>query len=256
MICNFDLFLIGLLIIVIIFLYDQVKSIIYNKNEGFQSTTTSYQADIEAIRNLSSIATQLNSSNSLTMPGVLNVNTLNTKGTLKIGSWTLMDRNGHLQFIKDGTAYNDDYSKIPQDTGFIAMGQDGNIWSNRSTGRGWLADNKLNVSGGTINGDLIMNGKIAMNDNRIILRGINDPNHYIKWNGETDGPEISACGGINITRQCPPNNYTYPNPYIKLGEWQISATNDQASLRFDRPGKSGRYYLLVGNWAQYGYWGS
>ena len=49
-----------------------------NKTENFQSTTTGYQADIEAIRNLSSIASQLTLSNQLTMPGALNVtNNLN-----------------------------------------------------------------------------------------------------------------------------------------------------------------------------------
>ena len=41
--------------------------------------------------------------------------------------------NGHLQFIKDGTVYNNDYNKIPVDTGFFAMTQDGNLWINRKT---------------------------------------------------------------------------------------------------------------------------
>jgi hypothetical protein len=43
------------------------------KRENFQSTTTGYLADIEAIRNLSNIATQLTTNNTLTMPGALNV---------------------------------------------------------------------------------------------------------------------------------------------------------------------------------------
>jgi len=61
--------------------------------------------------------------------------------TLRIGSWILRDYNGHLQFVKDGTAYNNDYGAIPTDQGFLAMAQDGNLWLNRSTGRGWVADN-------------------------------------------------------------------------------------------------------------------
>ena len=61
--------------------------------------------------------------------------------SLKIGSWTLRDKNGHLQFVKDGTAYNDNYGAIPADQGFLAMAQDGNLWSNKSSGRGWVADN-------------------------------------------------------------------------------------------------------------------
>jgi len=43
------------------------------KRENFQSTTTGYLADIEAIRNLSNIATQLTTNNTLIMPGALNV---------------------------------------------------------------------------------------------------------------------------------------------------------------------------------------
>jgi len=73
-------------------------------------------------------------------------NNLNVKDSLKLGSWTVRENKaGHLVFIKDGTKYDDDYGKIPQDTGFIVLSPDGNIWANRSSGRGWLADNKLNV---------------------------------------------------------------------------------------------------------------
>jgi hypothetical protein len=61
--------------------------------------------------------------------------------SLKIGTWTIIDRNGHLQFVKDGTAYNNDYGAIPANQGFLALAGDGNLWSNRSTGRGWIADN-------------------------------------------------------------------------------------------------------------------
>jgi hypothetical protein len=75
-------------------------------------------------------------------------NQLNTN-KLKIGSWTIQEINGHLQFIKDGTVYNDDYSKIQPDTGFIAMTQDGNLWINRKTvsGRVWgfLTNNFNNI---------------------------------------------------------------------------------------------------------------
>ena len=53
-ICKKDILLLILCIIVIYLLYKD-----FIKKEGFQSTTTGYQADIEAIRNLSNIATQL-----------------------------------------------------------------------------------------------------------------------------------------------------------------------------------------------------
>ncbi len=63
--CTYDVLFI---IIFFVFIY-----MFFFKNEGFQSTTTGYQADVEAIRNLSSIATQLTSNNTVTMPGKLNI---------------------------------------------------------------------------------------------------------------------------------------------------------------------------------------
>jgi hypothetical protein len=73
---------------------------------------------------------------------------------IKIGSWLLRDVNGHLQFIKDGTVYNDDYNKIPQNQGFFAMAQDGNLWLNRSLKPGWIADNFYN----SVPGAFLING--------------------------------------------------------------------------------------------------
>ena len=99
-----------------------------------------YLEDVETIRNLSTIATQLQAGG-LTCPGSLLVSE-----NLKIGSWTIKQNvHGHLIFVKDGTSYNNDYSSIPENTGFLAMAQDGNFWSNRSTSRGWLPDNISNL---------------------------------------------------------------------------------------------------------------
>jgi hypothetical protein len=69
-ICNFDLIILVIVMFFVVFAYDQIKNLINNK-ENFQSTTTGYQADIEAIRNLSSIATQLTTNNKLTIPSSL-----------------------------------------------------------------------------------------------------------------------------------------------------------------------------------------
>ena len=236
-ICIYD-FLFMLIFIILGLIYYKLPD---SSKENFDATSDMkavinqvYNADIEAIRNLSSISTQL-IAGGLTVPGKLSIT-----GQLKVGSWTIQDSNGHLQFIKDGVQYDNDYGKIPQDTGFIAMSQDGNIWSNRSTGRGWLADNKLNISGGTINGSLTVNNdlniggklttrridandvvninnKLAMNDRPIFIRGENDGNHYIKYSGTTDGPEIAGCGGINIVRPCAGGN-----PLMRVGDWTLS----------------------------------
>jgi hypothetical protein len=98
-ICNKDILLV---IIVICLLYLFYKDNI--RKEGFQSTATGYQGDIEAIRNLSNIATQLTTNNTLTMPGVLKtVNTISVdtgsvgntnKGFIETNYGDLGDRYG------------------------------------------------------------------------------------------------------------------------------------------------------------------
>ena len=88
-ICIKDIYLIILSLIVLYLFYSRIYE------EKFQNTSTGYQADVEAIRNLSSIATQLTTSNKLTMPGALTVtNDLSVGGDAYIGK----DKN----FILDG----------------------------------------------------------------------------------------------------------------------------------------------------------
>ena len=65
-ICIKDIYLIILSLIVLYLFYSRIYE------EKFQNTSTGYQADVEAIRNLSSIATQLTTNNQLTIPGALN----------------------------------------------------------------------------------------------------------------------------------------------------------------------------------------
>jgi len=59
-----------------------------------------------------------------------------TNGSLQIGDWTISQNgDGHLVFQKAGG----DPGK--PDTGYIRFASDGNIWANRSSGQGWVADN-------------------------------------------------------------------------------------------------------------------
>ena len=74
--------------------------------------------------------------------------------TLRIGSWILRDYNGHLQFVKDGTAYNNDYNAIPADQGFLAMAQNGDFWHNQRRTSGWISDIIYN----SIPGAFLING--------------------------------------------------------------------------------------------------
>ena len=72
--------------------------------EKFQSTATGYQADIEAIRNLSNIATQLTTNNTLTMPCALNVtNSLSANDNISVKNKTVEGgRIRILNSLKDG----------------------------------------------------------------------------------------------------------------------------------------------------------
>jgi uncharacterized protein (UPF0333 family) len=75
-ICNFDLIILVILMFIVNFFYDTIKKY-FNVKEGFDATSDMkavinqvYNADIEAIRNLSSIASQLQAGG-LTVPGNL-----------------------------------------------------------------------------------------------------------------------------------------------------------------------------------------
>lgn len=169
---------------------------------------------------------------------------INANGELKLGTWSVRENKaGHLIFIKDGTKYDDDYSKIPQDTGFIALGQDGNIWSNRSTGRGWLADTKLNVSGGTVSGPLNVTGQlnmgdmIVMNDKQIRFRGAGDGNHFMGFDGSIDGPIIAGNQQVGIFKSA-----NRENPTLRLGDWTINRQNNRGNC-----GKSAGTALVLSN---------
>ena len=275
--CIKDLYLIFLTIIIFYLLYCNICS----KKEGFAASDDIkaaigevYNADIEAIRNLSSIAKQLMTTQNLTIPSDLTVpGKINTTGPLKIGSWTIRDYKGRLEFIKDGVQYNDDYNAIAKDKGFLSMSDSGDIWLQKTSGYGWVGDTKLNISGGTITGPLTvngtlnvkgthiadgqlnmnnllnMNGKIAMNDNAIMIRSVGDNNHYIKFSSVYDGPEISACGAVNITRGCG----AATAPIIRMGDWTIQNVDDQGgSLRFNKDNPANpRYYQFFGGSKNY-----
>jgi hypothetical protein len=80
--CNFDFLIIIIIVFISIFIYDKIKNF---KKENFQSTNAAYQADVEAIRNLSSIAQQLTLNNKLSLPGGLSItNDLLVGGELSV----------------------------------------------------------------------------------------------------------------------------------------------------------------------------
>lgn len=284
-------------LIVIIVLYLLYKELTRSNNETFQTTTTGYQTDIEAIRNLSNIASQLTISNTLTNPASLKITSkLSTNnldpnnmpdgwsggirtfdayasGTIACGPdgkqvKSFINSNGAGYFSSDITTdgnlilggNNKWLLHTPEDSRkslFIAP------WSNNIDGSGnagwhWAkmfvidSNGNATINGNlTVNGNMNMNGKVAMNNNPIMLRSMDDNNHYIKYSATTDGPEIGACGGLNITSGCKPQY-----PYINMNDWKISLESDQSgpntSFRLSRTG--GKYYQLFGNGGNSGNW--
>jgi hypothetical protein len=123
--------------------------------EKFQSTTSGYQADVEAIRNLSSIATQLTSNNTLTMPGALNItNELSVKTgdpgkQVKIGS-------SQIKFRGDGIVH---YGLTNDKDGKFKIS---NLSGSADIGSGFVNDciTTDSIGNTTINGSLVVNGTI------------------------------------------------------------------------------------------------
>jgi hypothetical protein len=55
------------------------------------------------------------------------------------------------------------------------------------------------VVGGNMPADLTVNGDIRIPDKTIFLRGGTDPNHYLKWSLDVDGPELKGFNGGKLT---------------------------------------------------------
>lgn len=143
-----------ILIFIIVFIYDQIKTLFFDK-ETFQTTITGYQADIEAIRNLSSIATQLTTSG-LTVPGKLSItNNTNINGELTVDGITKVN----TLYTGGGTNNN------PGGGTHFPWRGDGNNYIRGNT----IMDGDFNLNGNiqiangknaTINGNLKVNGGI------------------------------------------------------------------------------------------------
>ena len=155
-ICKYDIYFI---IFTILMLYVLYKIEFCNK-EKFQSTTSGYQADVEAIRNLSSIASQITSNNTLTMPGALNItNELSVKTgdpgkQVKIGS-------SQIKFRGDGIVH---YGLTNDKDGKFKIS---NLSGSGDVGSGWVNDCIITDPNGntTINGNLSTKEMINVTNN-------------------------------------------------------------------------------------------
>jgi hypothetical protein len=184
--CKDDLYFIVILLIII-----YLKFYFNKKKENFQSIddikntiNTVYQADIEAVRNLSEVANQLNTNNDLKMPNTLKItNKLSTNG---------LDPNNMPDGWGGGIRSFDIYG-----SGTIACGPDGKqikSYINRD-GNGYFAG-ELQTDGNLILGGVNKWIFHTPDDDRRIL-------YVSPWNGTNDwnwgkGFEINNNGDFLI----------------------------------------------------------
>ena len=183
-ICNFDLIILFVMMFIVVFVYDQIKNFIFGNKEEFQSTTTGYQADIEAIRNLSSIATQLTLNGGLVVPGALQINnnlslsgeisirTGNPSKQVKIGS-------SQIKFRGDGIAH---YGLTNDIDGKFKIS---NVGNNGEVGVGWINDCIVTDT----TGNTTINAKFATN-------GLNPSNFPTTLSGGIRTVDVYSSGSI------------------------------------------------------------
>jgi hypothetical protein len=203
-ICKSDIYFIILLALFLILFYKIYK--LENIKEGFDATSDMkavinqvYNADIEAIRNLSSIATQLTTNNTLTMPGALNItNELSVKTgdpgkQVKIGS-------SQIKFRGDGIVH---YGLTNDKDGKFKIS---NLSGSADIGSGFVNDCITTDPTGntTINGNLNIGGGITTGaiTSRDWFRVKDDNGFYFQdrgggWN-MTDTTWIRSYGGKNV----------------------------------------------------------
>ena len=82
----------------------------------------------------------------------------------------------------------------------INAGGDGNYWSLDGTNLDYSTGNVGIGLGSSIpNAKLDVNGNIALNDNRIHLRGGTDNNHMIEYDSSIDGLKLTGYDAIALT---------------------------------------------------------
>ena len=246
-ICKYDIYFV-ILLCFIIYLY-----LNKNKQEEFQSTASGYQADIEAIRNLSSIATQLTTSNNLTMPGTLNVtNSLSANDNISVTNKT--NEGGRIRILnslKDGKKdHTNDWSIWNMTGGYgnklsfwryngdganagpvMDLNDVGNVkvYGDLNT-TGSTNIKALNTGGGTNNNP---GGKDAPWGTHFPYLG--DGNNYIRGNtiinGNVNmGGNFDLTGNLNMTGNLMLN--TFYRKYMNAGIFQVKGHGRYTDLKY------------------------
>lgn len=67
-------------------------------------------------------------------------------GVISANKWKIVDSNDDLKMYKDTIDNNVNFSEEGNDKGGIKVNKDGNIWTNRTSYRGWIADSLKNIN--------------------------------------------------------------------------------------------------------------
>jgi len=224
-ICNFDLIILVILMFIVNFFYDTIKKY-FNVKEGFDATSDMkavvnqvYNADIEAIRNLSSIATKL-MAGGITIPGQMVVGNSHDNVSNSISD-SKYDGNS-LCIVGQGVGPN---RKVT-------------MWDNVQ-----------------INGNLTNNGNITATSH--IIGKSHDGVSASITDSRYDGNSLCIVGqGVAPNRKITMWDNVQINGNLRvgsisIGDWTI--TNEQGdqggSLRFTK--SNGRYYQLFGGSSRY-----
>jgi hypothetical protein len=163
------------MIFLVVFIYDQIKTLFCSNKEGFDATSDVkaainelYKGDVEAIRNLSSIATKL-MTGGLTVPGNL---LLPSGGELDLGS---------NDTTRETNAGKIAYNKFGDNLSIVGKGTPGEarrirLWDNVEVASNLSVGNTLSA------GNLITN-TINTSNNPVYLAGVGDGNHFIGLTG-------------------------------------------------------------------------
>ncbi len=207
--CRNDIYFILIFLVLGYLLYKDLT-----KKEGFDATSDAndainnfYKADIEAIRNLSSIATELTKNNTLIMPGNLNV-----KGALLFNNAIEHPDTG------DGAIYNGQ--------GQLHIAADDNIYFRSSSTKQNKIHMDVNNGNITANGNINANGDIRTDGGWLKVSGKNGI-YFETYGGgwkmendswiETHGNKSLSCNGHIRARDMSTAGYMKADQNMEVG---------------------------------------
>lgn len=212
---------------------------LYNKTEGFQTTSTSYTTDMEAIRILSNVASQLTANNLLTMSGDvkvsnnLNVKISNSKKQIQIGEGEIKFRDDNNQShysitnILGNFKISNTSNNINLNKGLVTDLLLADVKNSLITVPYQLTSNNViyTTSGlqviGAINGNLLDNKTYFPNSD-----GIN----YIRGDTNIDCSNVNINGALTISGDVIISNFPLLKNYI-TGTFTYTASDNSTTYK-------------------------